>query len=64
MVKTALQPSLRLLIREARKSAEVSPIATPAISSKPRGKLARDEGAQKPIGKDSPVIRPNLEIVG
>ena len=40
------------------------PIATPAISSKPRGELARHEGAQKPIGKDSPVIQPNLEVVG
>src|SRR5262245_60817342 len=40
------------------------PIATSAISSKSRGELARDEGAQKPIGKDSPVIQPNLEIVG
>src|SRR5215472_5596921 len=40
------------------------PIATPAIPSKPRGQLAPDEGAQKPIGKDSPVIQPDLEIVG
>src|SRR5262249_29375376 len=40
------------------------PIGTPAISSKPRGELARHEGAQKPIGKDSPVIQPNLDIVG
>ena len=40
------------------------PIATSAVSFKPRGELARDEGAQKPIGKDSPVIQPNLEIVG
>src|SRR5262245_30644924 len=40
------------------------PIATPAIPSKSRGKLARDKGAQKTIGKDSPLIQPNLEIVG
>ena len=40
------------------------PISTAEVPPKSRGKLARDEGAQKPIGKDSPVIQPNLEIVG
>src|SRR5215471_675963 len=42
----------------------MTPIATPAVPSKARGELACDEGAQKLIGKDSPVIQPNLEIVG
>jgi hypothetical protein len=40
------------------------PISTAEVPSKSRGKLARDEGAQRPVGKDSPVIQPNLEIVG
>jgi hypothetical protein len=39
-------------------------MATSAISSKSRGKLARDEGAQKAIRKDMAVIQPHLEIVG
>ena len=42
----------------------MSPIATPAIPSKPRGELASNQGTQRPVGKDSPVIQPNLEIVG
>jgi len=40
------------------------PIGATPIAPKPRGEPARDEGAQKPIGKDPPVIQPNLEIVG
>jgi hypothetical protein len=38
--KTGLQPSLRLLIREACKAAQVSPIATTAVSSEPQGKFS------------------------
>ena len=42
----------------------MSPIATPAISSKPRGEPARDKGAQDAIRRDAAVIQPNLKIVG
>src|SRR5215469_2128304 len=40
------------------------PIATPAVPSKSRGELARDEGAQNAIRKNMAVIQPHLEIVG
>ena len=42
----------------------MSPIATPAISSKPQCEPAGDEGAQDAIRKDAAVIQPHLEIVG
>jgi hypothetical protein len=63
-LKSVLKPSFFLLVGEPCQPAKMSPIATPAISAKPRGELARNERAQKPIGKDFPVIQPNLEIVG
>jgi len=34
------------------------------ISAKPQCELASNQGAEKRIGKDPPVIQPNLEIVG
>lgn len=52
------------MVGEPSQPAEVSPIATPAVSSEREGELARNDGAEEPIGKDSPVIQPYLEIVG
>ena len=63
-LKSVLEPSFFLLVGEARQSPKMPPITTPVIPSKPRGELARDEGAQKTIRKDAAVIQPHLEIVG
>jgi hypothetical protein len=63
-LKSVLEPSFFLLGSEPRQPAEMSPVATPAIPSKSQGELARDEGAQNAIRKDTAVIQPHLEIVG
>ncbi len=54
--KTGLQPSLRLLIREARKSAEVAPIGAGGITSEATRQLLRGLGAKSAIEEYPSVV--------